>query len=375
MTAVFFLWAVRGVLLPFILSGLIAVMLEPLAKGLRRIGLPSPLAAGVLTISFYAVLGLAIVSAAPFVATQAAVLYSEGARQWDELQSQSPDKTFAEVDKFLVRNEEVLRQFDLPTTRQGLIDKYIVPNRERLLETAQRFLTGGFASIFSIFGQLFLLSLTPIFVFFMLMDMDRLRAKLASYVPPSIRAGTVETVGQIVAVFKNYIRGLILNVMLYATVMTTVLYVLGVDYYFVLGVVVGTLYLIPIIGNIISSIIVFIVLVIGGQTGTEGSWFSFSEPWQYGLAILTVMFLVGTAYDTIITPNIVGRAVKLNPLLGVFVVFAASALFGLPGMLVAYPLAGAIKIAVMKLLRVSTSDDTGLRLPSVPLRHRQLAEA
>jgi predicted PurR-regulated permease PerM len=49
-----FLWLVRGVLLPFVLAYLIALLLEPTVKALRRIGIGRAAAVGIITVVFLA---------------------------------------------------------------------------------------------------------------------------------------------------------------------------------------------------------------------------------------------------------------------------------------------------------------------------------
>jgi predicted PurR-regulated permease PerM len=53
-----------------------------------------------------------------------------------------------------------------------------------------------------------------------------------------------------------------------------------------------------------------------------------------------------------------------------FVIFSGGALFGLIGMIIAFPLAGAVKVILERLLRVTSVQAETLALPMVPLRHR-----
>ncbi len=364
-----FLWAVRGVLLPFVLAFVVAIVLEPIVTRMRRVGVPRPLTAVVFTVGAFGVLGGIIALTSPFVAAQAGGLAARVEMTYAELTTHGPEGPFAQVDRLIAQNAGLLEQFNLPTTRQGLVDKYVTPNQEQITATAQRFLTGGVVGLLSAGSQVFLLVLTPLFVFYLLMDMDLFRERIATWIPPSIRAGTLDTIAEISGIFKSYLRGLVTTILIYGSLMTLVMYLLGVKAFAVLGTVMGLFYLIPVLGGLFSSAIVFLVLLLSQQTGSVAG-FALSEPWMYAAAVVGVLFVVGFAYDAVINPKIVGSAVALHPLVAVFVVFSASALFGLPGMLVAYPIAGAIKVTLEKLLRVSTSDEGSVRLPAVPLRHR-----
>jgi predicted PurR-regulated permease PerM len=374
-----FLWLVRGVLLPFVLAYLIALLLEPTVKALRRIGIGRAAAVGIITVVFFgAVAGIAVVTA-PYVSAQAGYLRDQVTEFTDRLQSTSPDEAMATVDKFLAANKTSLEQLGIPSDRQGLVDTYIEPNRQQFEEKAQQFVTGGVTSIMSFVGQAFILLLTPLFAIWIMMDMEAFREKSKTWIPPTIRSGTVSMITDIARVFQGYIRGLTVSVLLYTT-MTVVLWAFGVPAFAVLGAMAGLLYLIPVVGGLVSSAIVFMVVALSGQK--EADLFlspllphiAFSNSWVFALVVVAGMFVAGFSYDSAVNPRIVGSAVKLHPLVAVFVVFSFGALFGLPGMLLAYPVAGAINVVLARLLKVATDRPEVPNLPAVPLRHRTIAE-
>jgi predicted PurR-regulated permease PerM len=55
-----------------------------------------------------------------------------------------------------------------------------------------------------------------------------------------------------------------------------------------------------------------------------------------------------------------------------FVIFSGGALFGLPGMILAFPVAGSIKVLLDRVIRFTNKTDGELILPEVPLRHREV---
>jgi predicted PurR-regulated permease PerM len=118
-----------------------------------------------------------------------------------------------------------------------------------------------------------------------------------------------------------------------------------------------------------SAVTIFVVTAFSGATG---NWFmSFDSPWVFAAVLVVIFFVVSTTFDQLLYPNLVGRAVDLHPLVSMFVVFSGGALFGLPGMLIAFPLAGSIKVVLVRLLRLTNKPVfEGLGLPATPLRHR-----
>lgn len=368
-----FLWMVRGVLPPFLLALIIAALLEPVVRRLRRTGVSRPLAVIAVLTVFFAILGGLIVASSITISQQFSDAKTQLTTQFENIATANPDQALASIDTWLDKNKKTLEAMRLPTTRQELVAKYVDPNRKQIEKQAQGFVTGGVFSVINFAGQLFMFLLVPVFVFGLLIDLENMRKSFARFIPPSIRGGALSMLGDMGEVFQNYLRGLVVTILLYTAMMGTLLGVMGAPYFVVLALVSGILYLIPVIGGIVSSTVVFLVIGLSGQT--HGTMFGAANSWLFALYTVGVLFVFGFAYDSLVNPRIVGKAVKLNPVLSAFVVFSAGALFGLPGMLLAYPVAGAIKVVLDRLVRFTGSTEGRIRLSAVPLRHRQIAEA
>jgi len=62
------------------------------------------------------------------------------------------------------------------------------------------------------------------------------------------------------------------------------------------------------------------------------------------VVILAIMVAGNVIADYILYPRIVGRRVGVHPLIVIFAILAGGALFGFVGVVIAVPLAGAIKV-------------------------------
>jgi predicted PurR-regulated permease PerM len=144
-------------------------------------------------------------------------------------------------------------------------------------------------------------------------------------------------------------------------------WILGVPVGLFLGLLVGVFYVIPYVGFLLSMGAIWLAIIAGDQSGFLG--IEMSKIGYAGLVIL-VYIVVGLLYDNIVHPQLVGRSVGLHPVVSVFVVLCGGALFGLAGMLVAFPVAGMIKVVLDRLIRyTTTSIGDGIDLPRVPSRH------
>ena len=385
-----FLYAVRGILLPFLLAWLIAVLLEPVVRKLRLRGMSRGLAVTSITLAFFVVAGVATIAVAPSVNAQLGEmqralqsltnrLAEENASEnvflgWNPAVKAQPPGPVGWIDRTIEDAAPMLESVGLPGSRRAIIDQYVEPRRDELASIVKNFFNGFLGIIGGAMSQVFLLLFTPLFVFMILLDLERFRAKWTSWVPPAIRPGAVSIVADIGDVFKKYLRGVLITVAAYMVVMSVVFGALAMPYSILLAMIAGALYLIPMLGPLMSALTIFVVTGLSGQTG---NWFmTAGSPWVFAAVLVVVFLAVSTVFDQLVYPRMVGKAVDLHPLVSMFVIFSGGALFGLPGMLIAFPLAGSIKVVLARLLRLTTKPATeDLGLPATPARHRHTAEA
>jgi predicted PurR-regulated permease PerM len=389
--ALAFLYMVRGVLLPFALSYVIAVLLEPLVRRLRLLGLKRGLSVGIITFVFFGLFAGVLIYAIPrltgqvgdlrsSIQTMADTLAQENRddshfNRWNPVARAQPPGPIGFVDEMLEQLAPSLDKMGLPTNRQSIYEQYVAPQRDELGKTVSGFINGFVQFVGAAASQVMLFAFVPLIVFLFLLEMEEFRLKFMGWIPPTIRRGTLSMIEEIGEVFKNYLRGVTINVLCYTAWVAIVLSVMGVPYSLIVALFIGTVYLIPMVNGMISTPTVFLVTALSGVKG--GPIFHSDSPWVFGAICAAVFIGCSTVYDSVVTPNIVGRSVKLSPLVSMFVVFAGGAAFGLPGMLLAFPVAGAVKVTLARLMRLTNqSQPKDLPLPpSVPLRHRSIGEA
>lgn len=384
-----FLYLVRGVLMPFALALLISVLLDPTIKKFRTRGMSRGAAISVVFIGFFGALTAIGVYLTPIVTNQIGTfrdtlqaysdqIAAQSARnsvfvRWNPVVRAQQPGASGQVDRVLDELRPTLDRLGLPTTRRALVEQYVEPRRDEIAGVVQSFFNGFLGIVSTIASQALLLLLTPILVALMLADIEKMRVRSMSWIPPSIRKETIQVLREIGDVFIRYLRGVTITVGLYIAAMAVLLSLLGAPYSVLLALLFGALYLIPLVGAWISCATLFVST---GLTGTHGAMFwSVGSPWLYA-AIITGIFLgVSTVFDQLIYPNLVGQSVGLNPIVSMFVIFAGGALFGLVGMIFAFPIAGSVKVVLDKLMKVTTSTAAdSLALPVTPLRHRTVSE-
>lgn len=382
--ALTFLYLVRGILLPFVVAFIISILLDPSIRKLRVRGYSRGFSIAAVFLAFFSIATLLGIWLAPMVGQQIGTFRSTVETvtssfaapdpnrnlfvRWNPVVAVESPRREDPIDRALRDFSGPLSAVGLPTTKKALYDRYIGPNSKQIAQSVQNFFNGFFGILGNLASQIMMLALVPILVIFMLLDFDSMKRKTASWIPPSIRASTVEMANNVGNVFTSYLRGVTLSVLIYMAVTAILLTLMGVPYSVLLAVLFGALYLIPFLGEFISMAVLLAVCGFSGNTEIIG--ISVGSAWTYGAVCLGLVILFNRVYDTFIYARIVGKAVGLSPLVGMFVAFSGGALFGIPGMLLAFPTAGAIKLVLDRILKITSTPADALQLSAVPIRHR-----
>jgi predicted PurR-regulated permease PerM len=139
------------------------------------------------------------------------------------------------------------------------------------------------------------------------------------------------------AAVANYVVGALVQATIAGISAYIVLLAIGAPSPAALAVVVFLLDLIPLIGATIGAVVVGIVTLFGDVPIDPIVWTIYSVIYQQ-------------IENNVIQPRIQARAVQLEPFLVIVSVLFGSALFGLPGALLAIPVAASIQIAVREYL-------------------------
>lgn len=185
-------------------------------------------------------------------------------------------------------------------------------------------------SLFSIFQTVTLLGVIPLYMFFMLYYRDlyyegfaRLFKKTYSRAP-----GILSKVNR---VLQQYLTGMMIVTILMALIFYTALALLGIRYAFFFAVFLAIFNLIPYIGVILASVTVVIYAL-----ATTDSAF-------YPIAVLILLWLIQLIENNLISPYILGSRVKINPMIALIAIFAGASIWGISGMILFIPLAGALR--------------------------------
>ena len=180
-------------------------------------------------------------------------------------------------------------------------------------------------------GLLILVFLIPVYIFLILFYKPLL-LDFIDRIFPANKNGTVkEVLSETKALIQSYLVGLLIEAGIVASLNTTVLFIIGIDYAVLIGVIGALLNLIPYIGGLVATAIP-IVLALATK-----------EP-IYALYVLIGYMIVQLFDNNFIVPRVVASKIKINALTSIVVVLIGGALWGVAGMFLSLPLTAIAKV-------------------------------
>ncbi|NLJ33313.1 MAG: AI-2E family transporter [Firmicutes bacterium] len=167
-------------------------------------------------------------------------------------------------------------------------------------------------------------------VFYLLRDLEDIKGSVVYYLPRPWRKEAIHVLGVIDTKVGAYLRGNVARCALVGVATGLGLYLLGMPFTLMLGVLAGVLNLIVYIGPYLAAIPALLIAL--------------SQSPRYALIIALLYIAVQTADAFLLTPLLLGKAVDLHPLSVIVAILIGGRLLGILGVLLAIPLAATIKV-------------------------------
>ena len=318
-----FFYVFSGILLPFLAGMAIAYFLDPVADRLEKTGLSRVMATSVILGLFILVFVVALAVIVPVLASQAGNFIEK-------------------LPSTVAKLQELISGIDLGFLRRYLGDSGVASVQssiEGILKQSLGFVTGILQSVWqsgmALINLVGLLVVTPVVAFYMLLDWDRMVAKVDSWVPRD-NVETIRTIAtDIDRAIAGFVRGqgtlcLILGV-LYGAALT----IAGLNFGLLIGLFAGFVSFIPYVGSLSGLLLALIVATV-----------QFWPDWVMVVVIAVIFFAGQFIEGNILQPKLVGSSVGLHPVWLMFALFAFGALLGFVGLLIAVPAAAVVGVLV-----------------------------
>ncbi len=316
-------YAIRQTLVIFAVAVFLAYMLTPLVNVVDR-HLPRRIPRTVaLAIVYLALIGLLVALGI----TVGSTIGDEAGELAKELPGQAQNKVQGPQRVALPAVLEPLR---------GRVSGWIQNEYNNGGKDLLPYLQSAGAHVFTGARYLLYAILVPILAFFFLKDGTQIRdAFLEGLSAPSQRQIVDDILSDVNNLLGKYIRALVLLSLCTFTAYSAFLGITGARYALLLAGAASLFEFIPVIGALVAGVVIILVTFLTGYTHVF--WF--------------VIFwgIYRLVQDYVISPNLMGRGVELNPVLVLFGVLAGEQIAGVAGMFFSVPVIATLRVIYVRL--------------------------
>jgi predicted PurR-regulated permease PerM len=182
----------------------------------------------------------------------------------------------------------------------------------------------------SITGIIAVVMVLPILLLYYLVDYELINDNIRSVLPIRYEKDASDLGNRMNRTVGAYIRGQIILMFAIGTVATVAYRLVGLNYFFIFGLIVGLTNIIPYFGAIIAMVPVLIYAIITKDV----------NPFLILAINIVLQFIEGNIFQ----PMIMGRQLEMHPLIIIGSILFFGSLFGALGVIFAAPLAATIRV-------------------------------
>jgi predicted PurR-regulated permease PerM len=314
----FVVWIISwfpDLMLAFIIAGLSAFVVSPVVSflenkaGLRRIP-----AIAATFIVILAVQITTLVKAVPYLFVRLGELQ-------DRFKNFPFEEKLAELTKGVESALPFVNSAAIARTIHSLIGKFAESASSSLQDSVWTVMT---------------LTIVPFVTYFILADGKRAYTALVERVPNRYFEMTLNVIDKIKRHLVNYLKGWILDSMIIGILSMAGLFMLGVNYALVIGIIAGIANLVPYLGPIVAATLAILVSL------TQFGNFSMVGP------ILIMTLFIRLTDDFVVQPLCFAKTIDMHPLTVLLLLILGHEILGVGGMLLAIPLGTIIKVSAVE---------------------------
>lgn len=308
---IFFLIIAEDFLVPIFLAILFSLFLLPLAEKLESWGIHRILANLILII-----LSIALLAGVIFLLSRLVISFTNDLPSTKN-QITSNIKEFQKI---------IFSTFGISAERQ---DRLINTQISQILSTSGKTLQKVFSATTN---TILKFALLPIYTFLMLFYRDKFKKFMYMAVPNRLKTPATIIINRISLVTPKYLLGLVIVMLILSVLNSAGFLIVGVKHAIFFGVLAAIINLIPYLGTIIGYGVVLLFVLVTQDLGTA-------------FGVIICFSIIQFTENNILTPNITGSQVEINPLVIIMGIIVGGMIWGLPGMFITIPFLAMLKIA------------------------------
>lgn len=181
-------------------------------------------------------------------------------------------------------------------------------------------------------GTIFRIGILPVYIFLFLFYRTKLAYFILQLTPKDKRLLTINILRRYSHVVPRYMGGVSTVVMILMVLNSTGLFIVGLEHAILFGIISALFNFIPYFGTLIGGAIPFLFALLTGESPL------------LALKVLILFGIIQFTENNILTPNIVGNSLNLNPMVIIIGLIAGGMVWGIPGMFAVVPLLAMLNI-------------------------------
>lgn len=322
--AVALVYKVSHLLPPIVLGLLLGYVLYPIIRLFDRVGLPKGLGVLLIFTSFVSGMVYSISIVVPLVRSEIEVITG----------NQSPGAGESRIYDIIDETSDQLYRYRL--IQQNLDARQVIDQlREFLKQQSRRFVdsVGGMAAQAGQFLMIFLFVFT-----YTLLDGHKIHRTVIGFFPNALFESGTLMLRQTTILFGAYLRGLIIENLLLGLCAFLMLLILGmivplsIALCVLIALTMALTNIVRIVGPFIGAVISVVFILV-------------SQPDLIAIVgVLIIAFAIQLLDNVIVLPLVMKEQVDVHPVVSLLSVIAGGSIGGILGMIIAIPIAGAVKI-------------------------------
>ncbi|MBI2411140.1 MAG: AI-2E family transporter [Candidatus Kerfeldbacteria bacterium] len=302
MAGVFFLWSIRDVLGILFIAIVLASALDPWVDRLERYRIPRGVSILSMFFLFFFMFAFVFYLILPPIVEQMSDIASS-------LHAYMP-----QIEHFY--------QYVTQSNDASLIQEW-QRNLSNVNSTLSNVTSSLFNTISSIFGKVATIIFVLVITFYMTIEEDGLKKFVRSIAPIQFQPYLVQKTNRIQTKMGAWLRGQLILMLIIGVFAFIGLFAVQVPYALVLACIAGLAEFIPFLGPLISAV--------------PAVFFAYTDsPWK-AIAVMIIYIVLQQIENHIIAPQVMKKAVGLNPIVVISVMLIGAKLAGIAGILLAVP--------------------------------------
>lgn len=317
----------KSILSPFVWAIVVAYLLDPLVNFIQRERLKRSLAILIvylLVIGMFIIIGWSIVPAIIEETKKLIIDIPYYAEQIEEF-------------LLIVRESS---ESQLPGSVNSLLENSIATVEDLIINGIRNI----YLSVVSFFSGILNIVVVPVVTYYFLKDKEYFTKLIIQFIPKRWRTKIIEVAKDSDKVIGGFIKGRIIIAIFVGIFTVLGLYLLGIDYAIIIGILTGIIDIIPYFGPVIAAIPAIIIAFF--QSPIKVVW------------VIILLFIIQQVEGDIIAPKIMSSNVGLHPVIIIFSLLIGGTFFGIMGMILAIPATATIKVIGKHVINyIATSND------------------